>query len=182
MSLAQHLQRAEDFADHARDLGLADAGRAGEHHVLADGCETSSPCSRALLLDLQARRQLLDFLLDRRKADHRIKLVERGGSDPASLSSAFWPVAATMSSIVTSETSADGIAGHPQRLRFAGFLEQRAHLPRIGPVVGLRAALDPRLQLGFKAIRQVELLAGRHAPEDFAQLVGVVGRESRWSC
>ena len=36
MSFAQNLQPAADLADQARDLGLADAGRPGEHHVLAE--------------------------------------------------------------------------------------------------------------------------------------------------
>jgi ATP-dependent Clp protease ATP-binding subunit ClpA len=35
VALAQHPQRLEHVAEDAGDLGLADAGRPGEHHVLA---------------------------------------------------------------------------------------------------------------------------------------------------
>ena len=35
MSFAQHLERAINLPQRARDLGLADAGRPGEHHVPA---------------------------------------------------------------------------------------------------------------------------------------------------
>ena len=95
----------------------------------------------------------------------------------ASLSSAFCPVAAMMSSMVTSEISAAGSLETPHRLRFARLLQQRAHLTRIGPVFRLRAALDPRPQPGLEAIGQIELLPGRHALEDFGQFVRIVGRK-----
>ena len=78
MSLAQNLQRPKNVADHPRDLGLADAGRSGEHHVLADGGDRQALFA-ALLLDLEPRGQRFDLLLDRRKADHGLELFQRGG-------------------------------------------------------------------------------------------------------
>src|SRR5450432_3098482 len=42
LSFAQNLQRPEDLADHAGDLGLADAGRPRENHVLTEGCDGQS--------------------------------------------------------------------------------------------------------------------------------------------
>ena len=78
MSLAQNPQRPENLADHARDFGLADAGRAGEYHVLAErgnGKTLIAP----LLLDLHARNQPLYLLLDRGKPDHGVEFCERRG-------------------------------------------------------------------------------------------------------
>src|ERR1700730_9428803 len=60
------------------------------------------------------------------------------------------------------------------RLGFACLFQKRAHLSRIGPVVGARALGDPWLDPGRKILRQREMLLGGHAAEDFAEVVGVV--------
>ena len=61
MSLAQHFQRPKNFADHARDLGLADAGRTREYHVLADSCDRQALFT-PLVLDLEPGGQAVSPL------------------------------------------------------------------------------------------------------------------------
>ena len=175
MSLAHDLESRKNFADDARHLGLADAGRPGEHHVLADRGDIETLLA-AHLLDLHACDQRFDLLLDRDKANQRVQFGDRGG-DPGFVVLGLLP--GRRNDVVDGDKRNVGrhVAGDPQRLRFPGFFKQRPHLAGIGPVLRLGPALEPWFQLGFEAIGEVELLPGRHAPEDFRQFAGVVARE-----
>lgn len=76
MSFPQHVQEAIDFAERARDLCLADAGRTGEHHVQAHGGDRQI-LRTAFCFDLQASDQFIDLVFYRCQADHRIEVFER---------------------------------------------------------------------------------------------------------
>ena len=175
VSLAHDLERRKNFADHARDLGLADAGRPGEHHVLADRGDIE-PCSRRFCSTFMRATSDLTSCLTGDKPTIASSLAI-AAAIRASLSSAFCPVASN--DVVDGDQRNIGrtVAGDPHRLRFPRLFKQRPHLAGIGPVLRLGPALDPWFQLGFEAIGEVELLPGRHAPEDFPQFVGIVGRE-----
>ncbi|KQP51582.1 hypothetical protein ASF34_19060 [Methylobacterium sp. Leaf106] len=80
MSLAQHLQRLEDAAEHPRHLGLADAGGTGEDHVLAHG-RHGQVLGAALLLHLHPGDDALHLRLHRREADHAVQGRERRGEE-----------------------------------------------------------------------------------------------------
>ncbi|XYD09186.1 hypothetical protein R1A27_00730 [Methylobacterium sp. NMS12] len=80
MALAQHLERLEDAAEDPRHLGLADAGRAGEHHVLAHG-RHRQVLGAALLLHLHPGDDALHLQLHGLEPDHAVEGRERGGQE-----------------------------------------------------------------------------------------------------
>ena len=76
MAFAQHVERAINLAERARDLGLAHAGRAGEHHVPADRRD-GEPLLAAHALDFERGHELVHLLLDRSQSDHLFEMVQR---------------------------------------------------------------------------------------------------------
>ena len=76
LAFAQDAERAVNFAERARDLRLADARRAGEHHVPADGTDGQTLLAPHLL-DFEAGEKLVDLFLHGAETDHGAEIVER---------------------------------------------------------------------------------------------------------
>jgi hypothetical protein len=166
---------ARKFPDHARDLGLADAGRSGEHHVLAERCDRK-PLLAALLLDLEPRGQPLDLLLDRAEPDHASSFASAAADRNFVV---LRLLAGRQDHVFDRELRDVGsrIVGPPRSACasrvFPAACASRGHWPsrRLG------AALDPGPELGLEAVGQDKLLARGHAAEDLAQFVRTVARE-----
>src|SRR5262249_14783280 len=75
MAFSQHPERAVDVPERSRYDGLAHPRRAREHHMPADRRDLL-PLLTPLPFYLQARQQLVHFLLDGAKPDHGVEVVQ----------------------------------------------------------------------------------------------------------
>src|SRR6516162_11842226 len=62
-------------------------------------------------------------------------------------------------------------------LRLAGFFQERSHLSCVGPVLRAGSFRDPWFDSCREIIGQAEMLSGRHASKDFAEVIGIVARK-----
>ena len=177
MALPQDAQSLEDVAHDARHLGLADAGRTGEHHVLAHRADLDA-LRAPLGIHQDPRHHGLHLLLDRGEPDHRLEAAD----DPARLLHVdrAGALAAEGGGDVRGLEPVDvaaGMGGEPHRLGLSGLLQHRAHLAGIGPIFGAGAGAHIGDQLLLEALRQDEALVGRHALQDLGEFRRAVGRE-----